>query len=49
MYNKDTGHFMAYHRPVSVTYWVEYSPRGDGFAIHNAYSHRMQIVGEVEK
>jgi glutamate synthase (NADPH/NADH) small chain len=49
LYNKDTGHFMAYHRPVSVTYWVEYSPRGDGFAIHNAYSHRMQIVGEVEK
>lgn len=49
LYNKDTGQFMAYHRPVSVTYWVEYSPRGDGFAIHNAYSHRMQIVGEVEK
>ncbi len=49
LYNQDTGHFMAYYRPVSVTYWVEYSPRGDGFAIHNAYSHRMQIVGDVKK
>ncbi|OPZ75521.1 MAG: NAD-dependent dihydropyrimidine dehydrogenase subunit PreT [Firmicutes bacterium ADurb.Bin456] len=49
LYNQDTGHFMAYHRPVSVTYWVEYSPRGEGFAIHNAYSHRMQIVEEVKQ
>ncbi len=48
MYNQDTGRFMAYHRPVSVTYWVEYSPQGDRFAIHNAYSHRMQIVEEVK-
>ncbi len=40
-----TGHFLAYHRPGNVTYWVEYSsmPSGDGFAIHNAYSHRMLI------
>ena len=49
LYNQDTGHFMAYHRPVSVTYWVEYSPRGEGFAIHNAYSHRMQIAEEVKQ
>lgn len=49
MYNQDTGRYLAYHRPVSVTYWVEYSPRGERFKIHNAYSHRMQIVGEVKK
>jgi glutamate synthase (NADPH) small chain len=43
--NPQTGHFLAYYRPGNVTYWVEYSPapKGDGFAIHNAYSHRMLI------
>jgi glutamate synthase (NADPH) small chain len=43
--NPQTGHFLAYHRPGNVTYWVEYSPapKGHGFAIHNAYSHRMLI------
>jgi hypothetical protein len=45
-----TGHFLAYHRPGNVTYWVEYSPtpNGDGFDIHNAYSHRM-LVEESKK
>jgi NADPH-dependent glutamate synthase beta subunit-like oxidoreductase len=38
------GHYLASHRPVSVTYWVEYSPQGDGFLIHNAYSHRIEIL-----
>ena len=43
--NPQTGHFLAHHRPGNVTYWVEYSPvlQGDGFVIHNAYSHRMLI------
>jgi hypothetical protein len=26
----------------SVTLWVEYSPRGDSFDVHAAYSHRMR-------
>ncbi len=38
-----TGHLLAHHRPTRVTYWVEYSPQGDAFAIYNAYSHRMEI------
>jgi Fe-S oxidoreductase len=38
-----TGHFIASHSPVSVTYWVEYSVDGDRFVVHNAYSHRMKI------
>jgi hypothetical protein len=48
--NPQTGHFLAYHRPGNVTYWVEYSPapKGHGFAIHNAYSHRM-LVEESKK
>lgn len=39
-----SGHFLASHRPVSVTYWVEYSPQDDGFLVHNAYSHRIEIL-----
>jgi Fe-S oxidoreductase len=42
--NPETGHFLAYHRPANVTYWVEYTPAGEGYRIHNAYSHRMEIV-----
>ena len=41
-----TGHFIARHRPVSVTYWVEYSCGDTVFIIHNAYSHRMEVLGD---
>jgi glutamate synthase (NADPH/NADH) small chain len=41
--NPATGRSMASFRPVLVTYWVEYSPEGGGFAVHNAYSHRMEV------
>ncbi|MGB6067227.1 MAG: pyridine nucleotide-disulfide oxidoreductase/dicluster-binding protein [Desulfomonilaceae bacterium] len=44
----DSGHFLAHHTPTTVTYWVEYSRTDDGFAIHNAYSHRMEIVEELK-
>jgi glutamate synthase (NADPH) small chain len=46
MVNLETGHFLAHYRPSSVTYWVEYSPEGTSFLIHNAYSHRMVIEEE---
>jgi len=39
----NSGHFIACHRPACVTYWVEYSRSGPAFAVHNAYSHRMQV------
>jgi len=45
---RDEDHFIAHHKPSSVTYWVEYSPSGDGFVIHNAYSHRMEIAEDVK-
>ena len=38
-----SGHYLAYYRPVSVTYWVEYQPENEGFRIYNTYSHRMEI------
>ncbi|HTZ19155.1 MAG TPA: heterodisulfide reductase-related iron-sulfur binding cluster, partial [Dissulfurispiraceae bacterium] len=44
-----TGRFIAHYKPVSVTYWVEYSHHDSGFEIHNAYSHRMQVVEVPEK
>ena len=42
--DKSNGHFLAHHTPAKVTYWVEYSPFEEGFAIYNVYSHRMRIV-----
>ncbi len=44
MFNPTTNRYLAYFKPASVTYWVEYSPLEDGsFDIYKAYSHRMEI------
>jgi precorrin-6x reductase len=44
MFNNSTQHYLAYFKPASVTYWVEYIPQADGsFLVHKAYSHRMEI------
>jgi len=44
MFNPASGHYLAYYKPTSVTYWVEYTPEpGGAFRIYNAYSHRMEI------
>ncbi len=43
--NRNNGHTLACYRPVSVTYWVEYTPQKDGFVVHNTYSHRMVVEG----
>lgn len=42
--NRQTGHLLAHFRPASVTYWVEYTAEGGEFIIHNAYSHRMEVI-----
>jgi Fe-S oxidoreductase len=39
--NPKNTHRLAKYRPVRVTYWVEYEPTGDGYLVHNGYSHRM--------
>jgi glutamate synthase (NADPH/NADH) small chain len=39
-----TGHWLAHHRPRSVTYWVEYTEDGDEYVVHRAYSHRVQVL-----
>ena len=43
--NAGTGHFLAYLQSENVTFWVEYSTGDNGFTVHNAYCHRMKIVG----
>jgi len=35
---------LASWRSTCVTYWVEYSADDSGFVVHNAYSHRMQVL-----
>jgi hypothetical protein len=43
--NAGTGRFLACLQSENVTFWVEYSPGADRFTVHNAYCHRMKIVG----
>jgi len=45
LFNQSTRRYLAYHKPNTVTYWVEYVPQADGFAVFNAYSHRMEVPG----
>jgi hypothetical protein len=42
--NRETGHLLAHHQLLNVTYWVEYTFAGGVFTIYNAYSHRMVIM-----
>ncbi len=36
-------HFIASHRLVALTYWVEYAVVEGRYAVFQAYSHRMQV------
>ena len=47
LFNQQTQRYLAYFKPTAVTYWVEYVPQGEAFAIFNAYSHRMEVPGSV--
>ena len=40
-------HYLAYCKLSGVTFWVEYSQKGGQYLIHNAYSHRMEILEEA--
>jgi glutamate synthase (NADPH/NADH) small chain len=39
-----TGRFKASFRPRKVTFWVEYERCAEGFIVHSAYSHRMEVT-----
>jgi NADPH-dependent glutamate synthase beta subunit-like oxidoreductase len=40
-----TGRLKASHRPFRATIWVEYSPAPNGYVVHTAYSHRIEVMG----
>jgi len=40
-----TGCLRASLQCENVTFWVDYTSGADGFTVHNAYCHRMKIVG----
>ncbi|MBI9106747.1 MAG: NAD(P)-binding protein [Spirochaetales bacterium] len=42
--NPETEHLIASNKPGVVTYWVEYSLEGEAVRIHNAYSHRLEVM-----
>ncbi|MBF4694064.1 pyridine nucleotide-disulfide oxidoreductase/dicluster-binding protein [Fusibacter ferrireducens] len=43
MWNATKETYVAYYRPVSVTYWVEFTRSDEGYHILNTYSHRLEI------
>jgi NADPH-dependent glutamate synthase beta subunit-like oxidoreductase len=45
-FNQKTGHFKASFKHSHVTFWVEYSRDENTYDIHNAYSHRMEVIGQ---
>ncbi|HMK42874.1 MAG TPA: hypothetical protein VK445_01915, partial [Dissulfurispiraceae bacterium] len=51
MFDKQSGRFIAHYRPGSVTYWVEYTitMQDSVYVLHNAYSHRMEVIEVPEK
>ncbi|HRD97122.1 MAG TPA: heterodisulfide reductase-related iron-sulfur binding cluster [Rubrivivax sp.] len=38
-----TGRRVASHRPVHISYWVEYTLQEGRCVVHRAYSHRMEV------
>ncbi|NVO00494.1 MAG: NAD(P)-binding protein [Geobacteraceae bacterium] len=43
--NRQNGHCRACLQSENVTFWVDYTPDNGRFTVHNAYCHRMKIVG----
>ncbi len=41
----ETGRFLSTCRVGHAFFWVAYEPTGDGYLVHNAYSHRMKVLG----
>lgn len=38
-----SGRTIACHRPVRITYWVEYTVENGRYCVQRAYSHRMEV------
>lgn len=47
LYQQESDKFLAKLRVTQVTFYVEYSPAGEGtYTVHTAYSHRTELVEE---
>jgi glutamate synthase (NADPH) small chain len=44
-YHSSSDRYKAAHTIYKVTFWVEYTPTSEGYLIHNAYAHRMEVIG----
>jgi hypothetical protein len=44
-FHPPSGRYIASYAPYKVTFWVEYTPDKDGYVVHNAYAHRMEVIG----
>ena len=40
----ETGLMIARRRIGNATFWVKFTESEDGYMVHSAYSHRMQVV-----
>ncbi|WHH60495.1 pyridine nucleotide-disulfide oxidoreductase/dicluster-binding protein [Petroclostridium sp. X23] len=47
VYNSNSNHFTAHYKPQIITYWVEYGIENEKYRIYNAYSHRLEIIEDV--
>jgi hypothetical protein len=45
LFHPSSGRYKAAYTPYKVTFWVEYSPTDTGYKVHNAYAHRMEVIG----
>lgn len=45
LFHPPSGRYKAGYAPFNVTFWVEYSPTPEGYVVHNAYAHRMEVIG----
>jgi glutamate synthase (NADPH/NADH) small chain len=45
LFHPPSGHYKAAYAPFKVTFWVEYTPVGEGFVVYSAYAHRMEVLG----
>lgn len=49
LHDTASGHFIGHQQIGYITYWVEYSRESEGmYAVHNVYSHRMEIKAEYK-
>lgn len=44
VYDSETDYLIARRRLGNVTFWVKYREKEDGYVVHRAYSHRMNVV-----